>query len=43
MAINGPVHSNVGLETHGFQNLGAQHWNLSVPGLYEHAIRKGEG
>ncbi|MBN34741.1 MAG: phosphoenolpyruvate carboxykinase (ATP) [Rhodospirillaceae bacterium] len=43
MAIHGPVHSTVGLETHGFSNLGDEHWNLGTPALYEHAILNGEG
>ena len=32
-----------GLETLGLKNLGNVHWNLSVPALYEEAIRRGEG
>jgi len=43
MATNAPVHSTVGLDTHGLKNLAAEHWNLGVPALYEHAIRNGEG
>jgi phosphoenolpyruvate carboxykinase (ATP) len=35
--------SSYGLEAQGFGNLAAEHWNLSVPTLYEHAIRRGEG
>jgi len=31
------------LERQGLRNLAAVHWNLSVPLLYEHAIRRGEG
>src|SRR5258708_16321487 len=34
---------NIGLETLGLKNLGNVHWNLSVPALYEEAIRRGEG
>ena len=32
--------SSFGLEKHGLRNLAAAHWNLSVPVLYEHAIRR---
>ena len=32
-----------GLDTLGLKNLGNVHWNLSVPALYEEAIRRGEG
>ena len=32
-----------GLENHGFRNLKAVNWNLTVPALYEEAIRRGEG
>jgi phosphoenolpyruvate carboxykinase (ATP) len=35
--------SSFGLERQGLRNLGPVHWNLSVPLLYEHAIRRGEG
>ncbi|MGA3305583.1 MAG: phosphoenolpyruvate carboxykinase [Stellaceae bacterium] len=35
--------SSFGLHEQGFRNLVAEHWNLSVPILYEHAIRNGEG
>jgi len=35
--------STHGLEKQGLRNLVAAHWNLSVPVLYEHAIRRGEG
>ncbi len=35
--------SSFGLHEQGFRRLGAEHWNLSVPILYEHAIRRGEG
>jgi phosphoenolpyruvate carboxykinase (ATP) len=34
---------SVGLDQHGFRRLAAEHWNSSVPLLYEHAIRRGEG
>src|SRR3982074_2464078 len=34
---------NIGLETLGLKTLGNVHWNLSVPALYEEAIRRGEG
>ena len=32
-----------GLDRHGFRNLKAVNWNLSVPALYEEAVRRGEG
>src|SRR5690349_10819222 len=32
-----------GLGRHGFRNLKAVNWNLSVPALYEEAVRRGEG
>jgi phosphoenolpyruvate carboxykinase (ATP) len=32
-----------GLETQGFRNLKAVHWNLNPATLYEEAIRRGEG
>ena len=32
-----------GLETHGFRNLKAAHWNLAPVALYEHAIARREG
>jgi phosphoenolpyruvate carboxykinase (ATP) len=35
--------SSFGLNKHGLRHLGVQHWNLSVPVLYEAAIRRGEG
>ncbi len=35
--------SNHGLAAHGLRNLAAAHWNLSVPLLYEHAVRRREG
>ena len=35
--------STYGLEKHGLKNLAAAHWNLSVPLLYEYAIRRREG
>ncbi len=37
------VGSTFGLDQQGLRNLGAVHWNLSVPHLYEHAIRRREG
>jgi phosphoenolpyruvate carboxykinase (ATP) len=43
MQVDGPVHSKLGLETHGFSNLSTQYWNLGIPALYEEAIRRGEG
>jgi phosphoenolpyruvate carboxykinase (ATP) len=35
--------SSYGLERQGLRHLAAAHWNLSVPVLYEHAVRRGEG
>jgi phosphoenolpyruvate carboxykinase (ATP) len=35
--------SRFGLERQGMRHLGTVHWNLSVPLLYEHAVRRGEG
>ncbi len=35
--------SRYGLDRHGLAKPGTVHWNLSVPELYEHAIRRGEG
>src|ERR1700751_999000 len=35
--------SRFGLERQGMRHLGTQHWNQSIPVLYEHAIRRGEG
>jgi phosphoenolpyruvate carboxykinase (ATP) len=32
-----------GLDRHGLHHLGPVHWNLSVPRLYEQAVRRGEG
>jgi phosphoenolpyruvate carboxykinase (ATP) len=32
-----------GIESLGLKNLSNVHWNLSVPALYEEAIRRGEG
>lgn len=37
------VRGSVGLEDLGFRRLATTHWNLSVPLLYEQAIRRGEG
>jgi phosphoenolpyruvate carboxykinase (ATP) len=37
------IASSFGVDQHGLRNLGAVHWNLSVPHLYEHAIRRREG
>jgi len=35
--------SAYGLDKQGLRHLAAQHWNLSVPVLYEHAVRRREG
>ena len=40
--VNGAT-SSFGLEAQGLSNLAATHWNLAVPRLYEHAIRRREG
>jgi phosphoenolpyruvate carboxykinase (ATP) len=32
-----------GLDEHGLRPSGPVHWNLSVPALYEHAVRREEG
>lgn len=39
----GPVISRHGLNHHGIHNPGSVHWNLSVPALYSHALRRNEG
>ncbi|MFO1190167.1 MAG: phosphoenolpyruvate carboxykinase [Alphaproteobacteria bacterium] len=39
----GPVISSFGLDRHGLRNLRNAYWNLSVPALYEHAVRRGDG
>jgi len=31
------------LDRHGLRNLGAAHWNLPIPALYEAALARGEG
>jgi len=41
-AVSG-ISSSFGLDQHGLRNLGTVHWNLSVPLLYEHAVRRREG
>jgi phosphoenolpyruvate carboxykinase (ATP) len=35
--------SSYGIDKQGVHNLAAAHWNLSVPVLYEYAIRRQEG
>ncbi len=37
------IKSDYGLENHGITQPGRVYWNLSVPALYEEAIRRGEG
>ena len=32
-----------GLDRQGMRHIGAEHWNLSMPVLYEHAVRRCEG
>jgi phosphoenolpyruvate carboxykinase (ATP) len=39
----GRQQSAYGLDAQGFRNLKAVHWNLTVPALYEEALRRGEG
>ena len=34
--------SSFGLENHGLENIDAAHWNLSMPALYQHSLRRGE-
>ena len=34
--------SSFGLENHGLENIVAAHWNLSMPALYQHSMRRGE-
>lgn len=36
------VHHATGLRAAGLMNLAREHWNLSVPALYEKAVRRGE-
>ena len=43
MTQAGFVVPKVGLETLGLKNFSKVHWNLTVPSLYEEAIRRGEG
>ncbi|NLO92547.1 MAG: phosphoenolpyruvate carboxykinase (ATP) [Elusimicrobia bacterium] len=46
MAVNSDFHgikSKHGLELHGLDKTGAQHWNLPVPELYRQALARGEG
>ena len=38
-----PVQQSTGLESHGITNLSRVYWNLSVPALYEEAVRRREG
>ena len=35
--------SSYGVDRHGIAQPATVHWNLSIPELYEHAIRRGEG
>jgi phosphoenolpyruvate carboxykinase (ATP) len=37
------VRARFGLDRQGLHHLGSVHWNQSVPVLYEHAVRRGEG
>ncbi len=39
----GSVVSQHGLSHHGLRKLGTASWNLTAPGLYEEALRRGEG
>jgi phosphoenolpyruvate carboxykinase (ATP) len=38
-----PVQQATGLEGHGITNLSRVYWNMSVPALYEEAVRRREG
>jgi len=40
--VTGPKPS-FGLEEQGMRHLGQAHWNLTMPFLYEHAVRRREG
>ena len=40
--VTGPKPS-FGLEEQGMRHLGPVHWNLQMPFLYEHAVRRREG
>ncbi len=42
MKNEGRFVSRHGLETHGIEDAGTVHWNLSVPELYEQAVVRGE-
>ena len=37
------IKSRFGLDRQGMHHLGTVHWNRSMPVLYEHAVRRGEG
>jgi phosphoenolpyruvate carboxykinase (ATP) len=37
------IKSRFGLDRQGMRHLGTVHWNRSMPVLYEHAVRRGEG
>ena len=43
VAITGGAEAGKHLEKHGLKNLGAVHWNLSAPALYQEAIARREG
>ncbi|MEM7349467.1 MAG: phosphoenolpyruvate carboxykinase (ATP) [Acidobacteriota bacterium] len=43
MQNTGPSISRFGLDKQGIGTTGTAYWNLSVPSLYEQAIRRGEG
>ena len=43
MQQSGAHNSRHGLDQHGIKPAKAVHWNQSVPALYEHAMRRGEG
>ena len=34
--------SSFGLGNHGLENISTAHWNLPIPALYEHSLRRGE-
>ena len=34
--------SSFGLANHGLENISRAHWNLPIPALYAHSLRRGE-
>ncbi|MEE8187776.1 MAG: phosphoenolpyruvate carboxykinase [Kiloniellales bacterium] len=43
MTDQGPAVSRHGLDHHGIRKFATAYWNLSIPALYEQALRRGEG